>query len=296
MAASRSAGLRRLMREAAELRTPTDMYFAQPLDDNLFEWHFTIRGPPDSPYEGGVYHGRITLPHEYPMKPPSLMMLTPSGRFETNTKICLSISDYHPETWQPSWSIGTALVALIAFMSTPSLGAVGSIETSDEQRKILAKKSLIWTCNACDCKMQDHLDQMKAVSAPKPEAGDAPEATKAEASDAKTAEVPSPAANSVETVPAPIQPAPESVSPATPTIENTATTTEAPTQAPAPPAPTPQTPPTAPIQAPAATNINAAPVQNNSSSAGFFIFFFSAIFFALLFRRLKMVVPQNDAI
>lgn len=74
------------------------------IKDNLFEWHFTIRGPSDTVYQNGVYHGRIILPPEYPMKPPSLILLTPNGRFEVNKKICLSISGYHPETWLPSWS------------------------------------------------------------------------------------------------------------------------------------------------------------------------------------------------
>lgn len=46
------------------------------LQDNLFEWHFTVRGPPDTEFEGGRYHGRIILPPEYPMKPPSIMLLT----------------------------------------------------------------------------------------------------------------------------------------------------------------------------------------------------------------------------
>jgi ubiquitin-conjugating enzyme E2 J1 len=64
------------MREAKELRNPTYQYYAQPLEDNLFEWHFTVRGPPESPYEGGIYHGRIMFPAEYPMKPPSVMLLT----------------------------------------------------------------------------------------------------------------------------------------------------------------------------------------------------------------------------
>ena len=41
------------------------------------------------------------------------MFLTPSGRFETNTKICLSFSAYHPELWQPAWGIRLILEALI---------------------------------------------------------------------------------------------------------------------------------------------------------------------------------------
>lgn len=39
-------------------------------------------------FEGGLYHFRILLPAEYPFRPPSLMMLTPNGRFELNTKVC----------------------------------------------------------------------------------------------------------------------------------------------------------------------------------------------------------------
>ncbi len=67
------------MREAQELREPTTQYYAQPLEDNLFEWHFTVRGPDDSEFEGGIYHGRIVLPTEYPMKPPNIIILTVSG-------------------------------------------------------------------------------------------------------------------------------------------------------------------------------------------------------------------------
>lgn len=48
------------------------------LQDNLFEWHFTIRGPSDTDFSGGIYHGRIVLPPEYPMKPPSIILLTVS--------------------------------------------------------------------------------------------------------------------------------------------------------------------------------------------------------------------------
>lgn len=67
------------MREAHELSKPTDEYSAHPLEDNLFEWHFTMRGPQSSEFEGGVYHGRILLPTEYPMKPPNIILLTVSN-------------------------------------------------------------------------------------------------------------------------------------------------------------------------------------------------------------------------
>ena len=31
------------------------------MEDNIFEWHFTIKGQKDTPYEGGLYHGKVIL-------------------------------------------------------------------------------------------------------------------------------------------------------------------------------------------------------------------------------------------
>lgn len=115
----------------------------------MFEWHFTIRGAEKTDFEGGIYHGRILLDSEYPFKPPHIMFLTPSGRFETNTKICLSFSAYHPELWQPAWGIRLILEALISFMPTPGDGAIGALDWSSEERKRLAKKSQSFVCPHC---------------------------------------------------------------------------------------------------------------------------------------------------
>ncbi|XP_061609144.1 ubiquitin-conjugating enzyme E2 J1 isoform X6 [Phyllopteryx taeniolatus] len=153
----KSPAVKRLMKEAAELRDPTEHYHAQPLEDNLFEWHFSVRGPPDSDFDGGVYHGRIVLPPEYPMKPPSIILLTPNGRFEVGKKICLSISGHHPETWQPSWSIRTALIAIIGFMPTKGEGAIGSLDYTPEERRVLAKKSQDFCCETRDCSLRSAL-------------------------------------------------------------------------------------------------------------------------------------------
>lgn len=56
------------------------------------------------------------FPKEYPFKPPRIIMITPNGRFQTNTRLCLSISDFHPDTWNPAWSVSTILTGLLSFM------------------------------------------------------------------------------------------------------------------------------------------------------------------------------------
>ncbi|CAG8482919.1 12147_t:CDS:2 [Funneliformis mosseae] len=147
----RSPAVKRLLQEARELQQDKcSDYNAQPLEDNLFEWHFVIRGPDGTEFEGGRYHGRILLPSEYPFKPPNLMLMTPNGRFELNKKICLSITGYHPEYWLPAWGIRTVLLGLLGFMTTKSNGAIGGIDYSESERKILAQRSRNWKCITCD--------------------------------------------------------------------------------------------------------------------------------------------------
>jgi ubiquitin-conjugating enzyme E2 J2 len=78
--------------------------------------HYVVCGPENTPYEGGFYHGKLIFPREFPFKPPSIYMITPNGRFRTNKKLCLSISDFHPDTWNPAWSVSTILTGLLSFM------------------------------------------------------------------------------------------------------------------------------------------------------------------------------------
>ena len=105
----------------------------------MLTWHFALFDfPQGCPYYGGVYHGKLIFPREYPLKPPSIMMLTPSGRFQTESRLCLSMSDFHPETWNPAWRIETILVGLLSFMLDPTdpLTAGGMSSSLEERRKL----------------------------------------------------------------------------------------------------------------------------------------------------------------
>ncbi|GMH49629.1 hypothetical protein TrVE_jg5203 [Triparma verrucosa] len=149
---SSRSNIRRIHADVKELaKSPSSMYTAAPLDDDLFVWHFTLRGPPKTEFEGGVYHGQILLPPDYPFKPPNIVFNTPNGRFAVGTKICLSISAYHPEHWQPAWGIRLILEALISFFPTPSEGAIGGLDWKPEERKRLAAESGKWYCPHCGC-------------------------------------------------------------------------------------------------------------------------------------------------
>ena len=114
-----------------------------PMGKNLLHWHFSVQGAPNSVYEKGVYHGRILLPRDYPLSPPHVQMLTPSGRFIPGHDICLSASSYHPESWTPRWTILSLIDALRLHMLT-SANEIGGQHASNEQRRKRALESRTW--------------------------------------------------------------------------------------------------------------------------------------------------------
>jgi ubiquitin-conjugating enzyme E2 J2 len=137
-----SVCLSRLKKEYIDIKKrPLENIRASPKESNLLEWHYVIEGPKGSPYEGGFYHGMVVFPREYPHKPPSLQMFTPNGRFKPHTRLCLSISDFHPESWNPLWSVGTILLGLYTFMLDEQ-PTYGSIVTSTQTKRQFAAESL----------------------------------------------------------------------------------------------------------------------------------------------------------
>lgn len=124
------------------LQNPNPGVRALPSPSNLLEWHYVLEGDKDSDYAGGYYHGKIIFPTTYPFKPPSIMMLTPSGRFEPGAKICLSISDFHPESWNPLWGVSMILLGLQSFFyeTASTTGALHNVSAAEKRR--LASQSL----------------------------------------------------------------------------------------------------------------------------------------------------------
>jgi len=131
---------KRLRKELLMLqREPVPLAVAAPLESNILEWRFLMQGV--GIYDGGYYMGKLVFPPEYPLKPPSIMFITPSGRFDVNKRICLSISDFHPETWAPSWTVGTILTGIVSFYNSEE-STVGSINRTEAERKKFAQDSM----------------------------------------------------------------------------------------------------------------------------------------------------------
>ncbi|GAA96288.1 uncharacterized protein L969DRAFT_91735 [Mixia osmundae IAM 14324] len=132
---------KRLQKEYANLaKAPPPFSIARADESNLLDCFFIMRGPPDSPYHGGEYFGVLSFPSDYPFKPPGIKMITPSGRFSPNTKLCTSFSDFHPGSWNPAWSIASILTGLLSFMLSDEI-TTGSVRSTDAEKREKARAS-----------------------------------------------------------------------------------------------------------------------------------------------------------
>ncbi|OEL36395.1 Protein PEROXIN-4, partial [Dichanthelium oligosanthes] len=88
-------------------------------DSNIFKWTALIKGPSETPYEGGVFQLAFAIPEQYPLLPPQVRFLTkifhPNVHFKTG-EICLDILK---NAWSPAWTLQSVCRAIIALMAHP---------------------------------------------------------------------------------------------------------------------------------------------------------------------------------
>ena len=132
---------KRLIGEIKNLEKNRENYYQVVQDtDNIFKFYFMIKG--DGDYSGGLYIGRIELPQDYPNTPGDFYMLTPSGRFKVNSKICLTNSGYHRDTWTPMWNIQNMVMGFMSIFTADDTTGISHIRESSEERKIKAQDSV----------------------------------------------------------------------------------------------------------------------------------------------------------
>ena len=120
---------------------PSEYYEACPSLENISIWYAKIKNLSDE-YKGGEYLLKITFPEEYPFKAPDYQMMTPSGRFDINSKLCFSNTGFHGETWSAMWGIDQILMGLVSYFYERNSNGIGHISGSTEaSRREYAGKS-----------------------------------------------------------------------------------------------------------------------------------------------------------
>ncbi|KAI9188670.1 ubiquitin-conjugating enzyme E2 E1 [Blastocladiella emersonii ATCC 22665] len=111
---------KRIQKELAEITaSPPPNCSAGPKGDNLYEWTATIQGPQGSPYEGGLFFLQISMPPEYPFRPPKVTFQTKIYHCNINSAggICLDILK---NSWSPALTISKVLLSISSLLTDPN--------------------------------------------------------------------------------------------------------------------------------------------------------------------------------
>ena len=101
------------------------------INDSLSDLRGRISGPPETPYESGVFELEVKIPDTYPFNPPKVRFLTkiwhPNISSVTGA-ICLDILK---DQWAAAMTIRTVLLSLQALLASP--------EPDDPQDGVVAR-------------------------------------------------------------------------------------------------------------------------------------------------------------
>ena len=90
------------------------------LNNNIFEWIFSINGPDNSPYYGGKFYLKIIFPKDYPKAKPEVIFVTPFYHLNVLHKEGLGEPLGHISTgilnwWHPKTTIKEVIIELFFF-------------------------------------------------------------------------------------------------------------------------------------------------------------------------------------
>ena len=85
-------------------KEPPALCNAGPVGEDLWNWQATITGPPNSPYQGGVFYLNINFPQDYPFKPPQISFKTQIYHPNINNEGCICL-DILQHKWTPALTI-----------------------------------------------------------------------------------------------------------------------------------------------------------------------------------------------
>ncbi|KAI0160883.1 ubiquitin-conjugating enzyme [Hypoxylon sp. FL1284] len=119
-----SSSQKRISKELQECMSspPAGMTIGLASEADLHAWTVRLAGPAGSAYAGGVFAVAVTLPGDYPFKPPQVTFATriyhPNVTNDAAGAICLAM--LKPENWKPASRVRAVLDALRQLLLEPN--------------------------------------------------------------------------------------------------------------------------------------------------------------------------------
>ena len=114
--------LKRILKEVNDLENnPPLLFSARPMHHgDPLNWEVIVVGPYDSPYADGLFILEMTLPVDYPFKPPRVRFSTRIYHPNINSENgSISINILH-EGWSPALTIASVVESIIMMMENPN--------------------------------------------------------------------------------------------------------------------------------------------------------------------------------
>lgn len=120
-------GIKRIMQELAQVaRGDSSVWLSTgegvhiyPGESDVTRWRVLVEAPIGSPFDGGVFALVVTIPSDFPMRPPTILFETPVYHCNVSESgvICL---DLLREKWTPDFTIPKALEAVRLLLQYPN--------------------------------------------------------------------------------------------------------------------------------------------------------------------------------
>jgi len=112
--------LKRINKELDDLgRDPPAQCSAGPVGNDFFHWQATIMGPPDSPYQGGVFFLSIDFPTDYPFNPPIVKFTTKIYHPNIDSRGIIRL-DMLGQEWSAALTISKVLMSISSLLCDPN--------------------------------------------------------------------------------------------------------------------------------------------------------------------------------
>jgi len=142
-----STAAARLQKELKDsVKNPTEgIKIELPDEANIFQWNVWIKGPPDTPYDGGIFKLEVNFPKDYPNTPPGVKFL--SEMWHPNVyndgRVCISIlhtpdptnpQESSDECWRPIHTVESIVMSIISMLADPNINSAASVDASKQYR------------------------------------------------------------------------------------------------------------------------------------------------------------------
>ncbi|EFO27610.1 ubiquitin-conjugating enzyme E [Loa loa] len=139
-----------LKRQLQDLkRSPVEGFSAGLRGDveDIYKWEVVVLGPPDTPYEGGVFRATLDFPADYPQRPPKMRFISKiwHPNIDIDGNVCISILhepgddrygyEKPEERWLPVHTVETILLSVISMLADPNYESPANVDAAKMLRE-----------------------------------------------------------------------------------------------------------------------------------------------------------------